>query len=67
MKTKAITTMNIGDTFMVEYGDYDNWTEAVITDIQPTEYDHIKVVSYTIPHYCGSEVFTDRMIEVDVK
>ena len=65
--TKAIIKMNIGDTFYVEYGAYGNWTEAIIVGIEDTKYDHIKVVAYTIPNYCGNEIFKDRMINVEVK
>ena len=67
MKTKKITEMNIGDKFVVEYGCYGNYTDAVIKNIQPTEHDHIKVVDYTIPHYTGEQVHTDRMIKVEVR
>ena len=67
MTNKKITEMNINDKFYVEYGDYDNWTTAIIKDIRDTEYDYIKVVDYTIPNYRGEEIFTDRMINVKVK
>ena len=67
MTKKRITEMNIGDEFLVEYGDYDNWTTAKIVDIRPTEYEHIKEVDYTIPRYCGEEIHTHRMINVEVR
>ena len=66
MTKKRITEMNIGDEFVVEYGCYGNYTKAVIVDIKDTEYDHIKVVDYTIPNYTGEKVYTDRAIDVDV-
>lgn len=59
---KRFETLQIGDTFKVEYGAYENYTDAVIKDIKPTEYDHIKQVYYTIPHYTGEQVHSDRML-----
>lgn len=59
---KRFKELHIGDTFKVEYGAYENYTNAVIKDIKPTEYDHIKQVYYTIPHYTGEQVHTDRML-----
>ena len=67
MTRKAITEMNIGDTFMVEYGAYDNWTEAKIVNITDTNYPHIKEVDYTVPYYTGEEIHHSRMITVEVK
>ena len=64
---KEITKMEIGQEFVVEYGDYGNYTKAVIKDIRPTEYDHIKIVDYTIPNYRGEEIFTSRMVWVEVR
>ena len=49
------------------FGDYDNWTTAKIVDIRPTEYEHIKEVDYTIPRYCGEEIHTHRMVDVEVR
>ena len=67
MKTREITEMKINDQFMVEYGDYENWVTAVIKDIRPTEYDHIKIVDYTVPKYRGDHIFTKRMLYVKVR
>lgn len=67
MTEKRITEMNIGDEFVVEYGGYGNYTTAIIKDIRPTNYDHIKVVDYTIPNYTGEEIYTQRMIKVEVR
>ena len=67
MTEKRITEMNIGDEFVVEYGCYGNYTTAIIKDIRPTNYDHIKVVDYTIPNYTGEEIHTQRMIKVEVR
>ena len=66
MTIKKITEMNIGDTFKVEYGCYGNYTNAIIVDIQDTDYDHIKVVYYTIPNYTQDKVYSDRMITVEI-
>jgi hypothetical protein len=66
MKQVKITSMHIGDKIAVEYGDYGNWTSAFITDIQPTETAHIKMVSFTIPRYTADCVYTERAAEVDV-
>ena len=66
MTVKKITEMNINDTFKVEYGCYGNYTNAVIKDIRDTETDYIKEVDYTIPNYRGEEIFTQRMITVEV-
>lgn len=66
MTVRKINEMKINDTFAVEYGCYGNYTKAVIKDIRDTEYDHIKVVDYTIPNYRGEEIFTDRMRTVEV-
>lgn len=63
---KKITEMNIGDKIKVEYGDYNNWTTAIIVDIKPTNYEHIKEVYFTIPNYTGDKVYKDRMIDVDI-
>lgn len=59
---KRLKDLHIGDTFKVEYGVYENYTDAVIKDIKPTEYDHIKQVYYTIPHYTGEQIHSDRML-----
>lgn len=67
MTEKRITEMNIGDEFVVEYGCYGNYTTAIIKDIRPTNYNHIKVVDYTIPNYTGEEIHTQRMIKVEVR
>ena len=67
MTEKRITEMNIGDEFVVEYGCYGNYTTAIIKNIRPTNYDHIKVVDYTIPNYTGEEIHTQRMIKVEVR
>ena len=67
MTEKRITEMNIGDEFVVEYGCYGNYTTAIIKDIRPTNYDHSKVVDYTIPNYTGEEIHTQRMIKVEVR
>lgn len=67
MTKKRITEMNIGDEFVVEYGCYGNYTKAIIKDIRPTDYEHIKVVDYTIPNYTGEEIHTDRMVWVEVR
>ena len=64
---KRITEMNIGDEFVVEYGCYGNYTEAIIVDIKDTNYDHIKEVDYTIPHYTGKEIHHNRMIDIEIK
>lgn len=63
---KKITEMNIGDKIKVEYGDYNNWTTAIIVDIKSTNYEHIKEVYFTIPNYTGDKVYKDRMIDVDI-
>lgn len=67
LERKEITKMEIGQEFVVEYGCYGNYTTAIIKDIRPTEYDHIKIVDYTIPHYTGEEIHTDRMVWVEVR
>lgn len=64
---KRITEMNIGDEFVVEYGCYGNYTEAIIVGIKDTNYDHIKEVDYTIPHYTGKEIHRNRMIDIEIK
>ena len=63
MMTKTIDKMNIGDTFLVEYGAYDNWTEAIIVDIDRETNE----VAYTIPHYCGDEIHKGKMYRFDVR
>lgn len=60
--TKRFKELNIGDTFQVEYGAYGNYTDAVIQAIEATQYEHIKLVTYTIPHYTGDELHQDRML-----
>lgn len=67
LKRKAITEMNINDEFVVEYGCYGNYTKAIIKDIRPTDYDHIKEVDYTIPNYTDEKIYTERIINVEVK
>lgn len=67
MTRKRITEMNINEEFVVEYGCYGNYTTAIIKDIRPTNYDHIKIVDYTIPHYTGEEIHTQRMVYVEVR
>lgn len=67
MTRKRITEMNINEEFVVEYGCYGNYTKAIIKDIRPTDYDHIKIVDYTIPHYTGEEIHTERMVWVEVR
>ena len=67
LKRKRITEMNINDKFVVEYGCYGNYTQAIIKDIRPTDYDYIKIVDYTIPQYTGEEIHTDRMVWVEVR
>ena len=42
-------------------------TKAKIVDIRDTNYDHIKIVDYTIPNYTGEKIHCERMIEVEVK
>lgn len=59
---KRFEELKIGDTFKVEYGAYDNYTDAVIKAIEPTEYNHIKQVYYTIPYYTNEELHTCRML-----
>ena len=67
LKRKDINKMEIGQEFIVEYGCYGNYTNAIITDIRPTEYDHIKIVDYTIPYYTQEEIHTARMVWVEVR
>ena len=67
LKRKNITKMEIGQEFVVEYGCYGNYTTAIIKDIRLTEYDHIKIVDYTIPNYTGEEIHTARMVWVEVR
>lgn len=64
---KEITKMDVDQEFVVEYGCYGNYTEAIIKDIRPTEYDNIKIVDYTIPHYTNDEIHTARMVWVEVR
>lgn len=66
MKQVKITSMHIGDKIAVEYGAFDNWTVAYITDIQPTETEHVKMVSFTIPRYTQDFVYTQRAADVDI-
>jgi hypothetical protein len=66
MKQVTINSMHIGDKFAIEYGAYGNWTSAIITDIQPTETENVKMVSFTIPRYTADCVYTERAAEVDV-
>ena len=66
MTKKRITEMNVNDEFVVEYGCDGNYTTAVIVAIHPTEYEHIKVVDYTIPRYTKNEIYTNRMIFVEI-
>jgi len=56
--------LSVGDTFPIEYGAYDNWTNAVVVAIDRPckEYSHILEIQYTIPSYRGSEVFRDRFL-----
>lgn len=63
MTTKTIDKMNIGDTFFVEYGAYDNWTKAVIVDINRETNE----VEYLIPAYCGDKVHKEKMCRFDVR
>ena len=67
LKRKEITKMEIGQEFVVEYGCYGNYTTAIIKDIRETDYPQIKIVDYTIPHYTGEEIHTDRMVWVEVR
>ena len=67
LKRKDITKMEIGQEFVVEYGCYGNYTKAIIKDIRPTDYEHIKIVDYTIPHYTQEEIHTARMVWVEVR
>lgn len=67
MTTKRITEMKINDEFIVEYGCDGNYTTAIIKDIRPTEYDHIKIVDYTIPYYTEDEIYTNRMRFVEIR
>ena len=67
---KKYKDLHIGDTFPVEYGDYGNWTDAVVVAIdrpykdQP-QYDYVLEIEYTIPAYRGSETFKHRFLEND--
>lgn len=67
LKRKPITEMEIGQEFIVEYGCYENYTIAIIKDIHPTNYEHIKIVDYTIPNYTGEEIHTEKMVWVEVR
>lgn len=67
LERKEIIKMEIGQEFVVEYGCYGNYTTAIIKDIRPTDYDHIKIVDYIIPHYTGEEIHTERMVYVEVR
>ena len=67
LKRKDITKMEIGQEFVVEYGCYGNYTKAIIKDIRPTDYEHIKIVDYTSPHYTQEEIHTARMVWVEVR
>ena len=67
MTKKRITEMNIGDEFVVEYGCYDNYRNAIIKDIRDTEFPEVKIVDYTIPNYTDEEIHTDKMVWVKVK
>ena len=67
LKRKAITKMKVNDEFVVEYGCYGNYTKAVIKGIHPTDYEQIKIVDYTIPHYTGEEIHSRRMVWVEVR
>ena len=65
---KTYKELKVNDTFPIEYGDYGNWTKAVVVAIdrpykdQP-QYDYILEITYTIPTYRGNEQFTDRFLE----
>ena len=63
MMTKTIDKKNIGDTFLVEYGAYGNWTEAIIVDIDRETNEG----AYTIPHYCGDEIRKGKIYRFDVR
>lgn len=67
LERKRITEMNINEKFVVEYGCYGNYTQAIIKDIRETDYPQIKIVDYTIPHYTGEEIHTQRMVYVEVR
>ena len=67
MVKKRITELNKGDTFVVEYGCYGNYVDAVIVDIQDTNYDYIKEVDYTIPYYTQDQVYHKRLVDVEVR
>lgn len=67
LKRKAITEMKVNDEFVVEYGCYGNYTKAVIQQIRPTDYEHIKIVDYTIPNYTDKEIHTCRMVYAEVR
>lgn len=58
MKRIRARELKIGDTFKVEYGCYGNKVNATITNIEPTEYDHINLFTYT----CYGEQCQDRMV-----
>ena len=67
LKRKNITEMNINDIIIIEFGCYGNYTEAIIKDIRPTEYEHIKIIDYTIPRYTQDQIHTDRAVYVEVR
>lgn len=67
LKRKQIVEMEIGQEFIVEYGDYGNYTKAIIKDIRPTEHPQVKMVDYTIPRYTDEEIHTNRMAFVEVR
>ena len=54
--------LKAGDTFYVEFGDYGNWTPAIVKAIrQPlADYPEVLEFDFTIPHYRGDEVLTHR-------
>jgi copper(I)-binding protein len=54
--------MKIGDTFKIEYGAYGNYTTATVVNLKDTEYDHIKIVEFTIPRYTGDEIHTTKAV-----
>ena len=67
LKRKEINEMNINEEFVVEYGCDGNQTKAIIKDIRPTDYEHIKIVDYTIPNYTDEEIHTNKMVWVEVR
>ena len=54
--------LKVGDTFPIEFGDYDNWTTAVVKAIrQPLpNYPEVLEFDFTIPYYGGDKIYTHR-------